>query len=114
MDPAEWSRQSAGMTQQVIVARTEVEWNFMWKLLGSEPEYTLEPGWFAVGIFLGQRPTSGYAVRIVSSQDEAGEHVIRYQETAPSPGAMVLGVLTSPFLIHTFPDPGIPIRVEKH
>jgi hypothetical protein len=51
-----------------------------------------------VAVFLGQRPTAGYGVRI----DEVTDG-LRISETRPAPGKMVAQVLSSPFKVVSIP-----------
>jgi hypothetical protein len=53
-----------------------------------------------IAIFLGSRPTSGYAVDIVSIEPAAsGGTVVRYREQRPARDAMTAQVLTSPYVV---------------
>ncbi len=109
---SEWQghgSQVAGET--VIVAATGSEWIALWRRIGRAPPSTLADGRVAVGIFLGQRNTGGFTVEIVSAGRAGGEFVVGYEESRPT--GMVTMSITYPWLIRLFPDPGVPVRVEK-
>ena len=52
-----------------------------------------------VAIFLGEKPTGGFAVEIVRVGRQNGEFVVDYKEINPASGAMVTQALTQPFHI---------------
>jgi hypothetical protein len=55
---------------------------------------------FVVGIFLGRRPSSGYAVTVPQAAvTEAGQIVLSEQRMAPGPGCVLAGALTAPFVL---------------
>ena len=54
-------------------------------------------------VFLGSRPTAGYAVEIVRARQEGVALVVSYKETRPSPDSVAAQVLTSPYHIVAVP-----------
>jgi hypothetical protein len=56
-----------------------------------------------VGVFLGTRPTAGFAVEIVGYREDEGRLVVQYRETAPSRGAITAQMLTSPYHLVAVP-----------
>lgn len=63
-----------------------------------------------VAVFLGRRPTAGYAVNIEQVADG-----LRISERTPAPGTMVAQVLTSPLKVVSFPtakDRPLNLHVE--
>jgi hypothetical protein len=101
--------------QEVVIQSAE-EWRELWSTHApSAPapppvDFARE---LVVGIFAGQRPTSGYQVQVV--RVERGETMISvvYQVTGPPADAMVAQVLTQPFLLITLPRLGLPIRFSR-
>ena len=82
-----------------VVVRTAAEWQALWK--EHDPEGAAPAVDFAqsivVGIFLGSRPTAGFAVEITTVRMEATRTVVEYLERSPPRDAFVAQVLTSPF-----------------
>ncbi|GGK86990.1 protease complex subunit PrcB family protein [Deinococcus radiotolerans] len=56
-----------------------------------------------VGVFLGQRPTGGYGVQVLSAQASGSTLTLRVRLTAPAPGAILAQVITSPWAIVSVP-----------
>ncbi len=94
-----------------IVATTQAEWEALWQSVGREPPVALPDGSIALGIFLGQRPTAGYLIDIVSAAESDGAFVVVYEERKPS--GIVAMVITSPYLVRVFPEPDLPVSIEK-
>ena len=57
-----------------------------------------------LGVFWGQRPTGGYAIRVTGGAEEGGAITIRLATHHPERGAMVTQVLTSPYAIAVIRD----------
>lgn len=66
-----------------------------------------------VGIFLGNRPTTGYKVEITGARKEGAELVITWREVAPAEGASVNATVTSPFALAGIQRHDGPVRFEK-
>ncbi|MDK2013767.1 MULTISPECIES: protease complex subunit PrcB family protein [unclassified Deinococcus] len=56
-----------------------------------------------IGVFLGQRPTGGYGVQVVSAISSGTQLTLRIRLTAPVPGAILAQVITSPWAIVSVP-----------
>ncbi len=113
---AESAMQWQGILSEVaevttVVARTQAEWAALWQRVGQEPPVALPDGTVAVSIFLGRRPTAGYGIEIVSAAQSVAGFTVVYEERKPA--GPVLMVVTFPYLIRLFPDPGLPVRVER-
>jgi hypothetical protein len=81
-----------------VVARTSAEWTQVWKEHAPEREmpavdFTQS---MVVGVFLGSRPTAGYAVEIISIERDGSDLVVLYRERAPGPGMITAQVITMP------------------
>ena len=88
-----------------IVARTQSEWDAVWQqhVLGDSssrppPVVDFEKE-VVVALFLGDKPTGGYDVRISRAEQSHDTLTIHYQERNPPPGGMVNQTLTQPFHI---------------
>ena len=81
------------------VARTQAEWERLWKRHGSaQPAPAVDFGkTMVVGVFLGSRPTAGYRVEIARIDVEGSAVVVRYAENEaagrPDGGAGADGAL---------------------
>ena len=112
-EPAvQWhGHRSSVVEETLIVATSPVEWEALWARVGTSAPVELPEDMIGVGIFLGVRPTAGYLIEVVSASTANGEFVVAYGERKPSgPVAMVI---TYPYLIQLFPNPGVPVRIEK-
>jgi protease stability complex PrcB-like protein len=82
-------------------ARTVGEWETLWRLHGGERtrpavDFSKE---FVVAVFLGSRPTAGFAVEIVGTREDAAALMVQYRETRPPADRIVAQVLTMPYHI---------------
>ena len=98
-----------------VVARTAAEWTALWRQHSPDrPRPTVD---FAremiAGVFLGSRPSAGFAVDIVSARDEHGALIVRYRETVPRPGAIAAQVITSAYCIIALPRHDGDVRFER-
>lgn len=64
-----------------------------------------------IGVFLGQRPTGGYSVRVTGVSAESGVLTLTVAVTAPGPGTMTTQALTSPWTIVRVPGSFREVRV---
>lgn len=85
------------------VIRNDAEWRALWQRhtsLQSTPpplpaiDFKNE---LVIAIFLGEKPTGGYAVEITSAERSDGVLTITYDEKSPRPGGMTIQALTQPF-----------------
>lgn len=82
-----------------VVARTAAEWNTIWRRHSPDRppppvDFTQE---MVVGVFLGSRPTAGFALEVIGMDVAAGELVVRYRERRPGRDAITAQVITSPY-----------------
>jgi len=104
------------MARQAVV-RTEGEWEALWRVHGGDRtrpaiDFSKE---MVVGLFLGSRPTAGFAIEIVGLRDDGGALVVQYRETRPPAGAIVAQILTMPYHIIAVSrrPPAVDVRFEK-
>ena len=100
---------------QQSVAKTAAEFQTLWQQ--HAPGRPLPAVDFAknmvVAVFLGSRPTGGFAVEITGVESEGEATVVRWAERKPAPGQMASQVLTAPSFMATVPRRDGPVRFEK-
>ncbi len=97
------------------VARTAAEWAALWKQHAWErPQPKVDfPREMVVGVFLGSRPTAGFAVDIVGTREEQGVLFVRYRETRPARGLVTAQVITSAYHIVALPARAGDVKFER-
>ena len=96
-------------------ARTAAEWATLWRQhAGDQPAPRVD---FAVNtvlaVFLGARPSAGYAVEITGIRAEGTGLVVLWSERRPQGDLVTAQVLTSPAHIVAVPKVAGTIRFEK-
>ena len=96
----------SGVRESVqIVARSQSEWNSLWKRHAlAEPtppplpaiDFTKE---IIVAVFLGEKPTGGHDVEITSIEQKNDALLVSFVEKSPPPGEVLTQALTQPFHI---------------
>lgn len=97
------------------VARTAAEWAALWKMHAGEsqpPSVDLDAR-TVVAVFLGSRPTAGYAVEIVGTRTANGALIVQWQERRPAGRDILAQVLTAPATIVSIPKFAGEIKFEK-
>ena len=97
------------------VARSASEWDALWRRHApgrSAPAVDFSRN-MVVAVFLGSRPSGGYAAQITSTRIENTVLVVRWAERAPAPGQMAAQVMTAPSHIATVPQHSGQVRFEK-
>ena len=88
-----------------IVIRSQAEWDALWKRhvsIETNPppppaiDFNKE---IVIGVFLGEKPTGGYDVEIIRTEQSDSVLVIHYREKSPLPGSIVIQAVTQPFHI---------------
>ncbi|MCL6580755.1 MAG: protease complex subunit PrcB family protein [Firmicutes bacterium] len=69
-------------------------------------------GWRMVLVTMGEKPTGGYAVEVVTAARSAGGWVIDVRFVSPKPGDVVTQVLTYPYGFVKVPDDGLAVVVR--
>ena len=106
---------SNGSTARQAVVRSPEEWTSMWTSLPTKqaaPDVAFDQ-MMVVGVFLGNRPTTGYKVEITGARKEGADLVVTWREVAPAEGAGVNATVTSPFALAGIERHDGPIRFEK-
>ncbi|MBB5232854.1 protease complex subunit PrcB family protein [Deinococcus budaensis] len=70
---------------------------------GAPPVPTLRAGETVVGVFLGQRPTGGYSVRVTGASGQGETLTLTVEVRAPGAGAITTQALTSPWTLVRVP-----------
>ncbi len=97
-----------------VVVRAPEDWERLWQEHAPrQPMPAVDFGErMVVGVFLGTRPTSGFAVRVTRARLAGQGLVIEYGERQPSANAMVMPVVTSPFQLVSLPKRAGEVRFE--
>ena len=97
------------------VARNASEWAALWKMHSGEskPPAVDLGSRTVVAVFLGSRPTAGYAVQIIGTRQANGALIVQWQERRPASGDILAQVLTSPATIVSIPKFAGEIKFEK-
>ena len=87
------------------VARTPAEWAALWRRhAGDQPapkiDFTKRT---VVAVFLGTRPTAGYAVEVSGTKPVDKTLIVEWSEQTPTPGNVVAQVITSPSHLVSIP-----------
>jgi hypothetical protein len=115
----EWKGDSSGITiQREVVIKDPESWAQLWaehqspRGTPSAPPAIDFENHMVVGIFLGDRGSSGYAVEIIATQYQDNELIIIYKETKPdmSGGMGFLTVMTQPYHLKAIPPTNTPVR----
>ena len=86
------------------IARSADEWQTLWSAHSAETTPTVDFSRFIViGVFLGTRPTSGYAAEIVRVRSQGPVRTVEYREQRPPADSFNLQVLTAPFHLIRIP-----------
>ena len=98
-----------------VVARTAAEWAALWRQHAGDsaaPKVDLGSR-TVVAVFLGSRPSAGYAVDITGTSEAGGVLTVKWSERRPDPGEIAAQVLTSPMVVATIPKFAGKIVFEK-
>lgn len=87
------------------VARTPAEWAALWRLHAGQaplPKVDFSKR-TVVAVFLGTRPSAGYAVEVSGTKPVGKTLVVEWREQAPKPGEVSAQVMTSPSHLVSIP-----------
>lgn len=105
---------SAVQKPDQVVIHNNREWKALWarhrrfeKAGAPRIDFTKQQ---VLGVFLGSRPTGGYAVRIVSARADGGKLVVTAEEQKPKPGMLTTEALTAPFCLVAVPKSTLPVK----
>jgi len=96
-----------------VVVRTEAEWTRLWQAHDASPADKRPPIDFdrdmVIAVFLGQRPTAGYRVRIMDVRQSPDELQVHVRERKPDSQAVLAQVLSYPFVMIRLPRKDLPV-----
>jgi hypothetical protein len=100
---------------ETVVARNSSEWLSLWgrlPLKRTPPAVTFD-NTMIVAVFLGARPTAGYAVQITGTRLDGDTLTVEFAEQAPPETASNPPMETTPFVVAGVRRHDGPIRFEK-
>jgi hypothetical protein len=91
-----------------IVVRSQSDWAALWSRhartqLASPPPPVDFSRDMVVALFMGERPTAGYAIEVTRIERTDAGLAVHYRATGPDPAAMNAQVLTRPFQLIRLP-----------
>lgn len=98
-----------------VVVRTAAEWQALWKAHDAQsaaPSVDFTQS-IVVAVFLGTRPTAGFAVEITAMRMEGNRAVVEYRERRPPRDALLAQILTSPFHVVRLARPSGSIEFRR-
>ncbi|HJQ60348.1 MAG TPA: protease complex subunit PrcB family protein [Vineibacter sp.] len=110
-----WQGPQAGaVVPKTQIANTQAEWQDLWSSLRRDPAPSFDPErQTGVAILLGQRPTPGYRIGVIGTEQRGDRLVIVVEETHPTAKAAPPPVVTSPFTIMLIERSAANVSVEK-
>ncbi|MBK8576116.1 MAG: hypothetical protein IPN90_10755 [Elusimicrobia bacterium] len=116
----EWQGDSSGIEDyREIVIRDAGAWAKLWNEHQSNmgfpspvPAVNFKDS-MVVGIFLGERGSSGFNVQMTETIVTKDEVVILHIETSAASGMMQLTVMTQPYHLKIIPHTNLPVRFKK-
>jgi hypothetical protein len=109
-----WRGPEAGVvSRDTQVATTNAEWHALWSSLRRDPAPAFDASrQTGVAILLGQRPTPGYHVGILGTEQRGDRVIVVIEETRPHGGSLPHKI-TSPYAILLIDQSGAPVSVEQ-
>lgn len=95
--------------------RTAQEWAALWKAHAGEaaaPRVDFAKK-MVLAVFLGSRPSSGFAVEITATRADGDGLVVQWRERRPDADTMTAQVMTAPAHMVAVPKVAGPIKFEK-
>jgi len=106
----------SGVTDfKTVVVRNNTEWLALWSRLPlkrTAPAVTFD-NTIVTAVFLGTRPTAGYAVHITGTRRDGDALVVEFAEQAPPGTASNAPMETTPYVIAGISRHDGPIRFER-
>jgi hypothetical protein len=107
-------RSEVSAPRQVTV-RDAKEWAALWRAHGSKKalpavDFSRE---MVVGVFMGERPTAGFAVEIVGCREAGNGVTVQYREKVPDRDDITAQVIVSPYHLAAIPRRTGAVMFEK-
>lgn len=107
----EWKGQQGGPAEPaVVVASDRAEWARAWRLVGKDAPPLDFARLVGVMVFVGEKPTGGYAVVFDEPVARGGDVLVRYR--VPEPGGFATQALARPWKARAFARPKGRVVVE--
>ncbi len=90
---------AAAAVDLTVTARDQRGWDILWQLVGQPQPGPLPDAAMAVGVFIGSRPTAGFAVNITDVQPGETGITVRYAETTPQDPDIAAQQITAPYTV---------------
>ena len=109
------ARPEAGaIGRETQVATTNAEWHALWSSLRRDPAPAFDPSrQTGVAILLGQRPTPGYHIGILGTEQRGDRVIVVIEEARPQGRTVLPHRVTSPYAILLIDQSGAPVSVEQ-
>lgn len=106
---------SAPLAGGSLIATTEAQWQIMWRgLRGDQPVPPFnEARQTGVAIILGERPSTGHSVSIISTAQRAGRIVVLFEERHPPRLLPTRTAIATPYTILLIDRAGADVVVEQ-
>lgn len=110
-----WQGPEAGtLSRDTQVATTNAEWRALWSGLRHDPPPAFDPTrQTGVAILLGRRPTPGYHIGILGTEQRGDRLIVVIEEARPSTRSLLPQQITSPYAILLINQSGAPVSVEQ-
>jgi len=107
---------ASGVAQPTqLVVRSQNDWAALWSRhmrtqVASPPPPSVDFSHdMVVALFMGERPTGGYAIEVTRIERTAQGLTVHYRTSRPDPSAMQTQALTQPFHLVTVPRVDDPV-----
>lgn len=106
---------SAPLAGGSLIATTEAQWQVMWRgLRGDQPIPPFnEARQTGVAIVLGERPSAGHSVSIISTGERAGRIVVLFEERHSPRMPPTRAAATTPYTILLIDRAGADVVIEQ-
>ncbi len=100
---------------ETVVVRDGKQWAALWQRHadGAERPAVDFGRDMVIAVFLGQRPSGGYGVRIRDVREEPERITVHVQRVIPEPGSAVTQVITHPFVMIRLPRRDKPVTFAE-
>jgi hypothetical protein len=106
--------QAHAVARDTQIATTPAEWRTLWSSLRRDPPPAFDPArQTGVAILLGQRPTPGYHVSILGTEQRGERLIVVVEETRPPADELMPQRTTSPYAIVLINHSGALVSVEQ-
>lgn len=109
-----WSGPYSAGLEGTRTIESEKDWRALWKLVAKGPAPSVDfQSKQVVGVFIGPRPSGGFAVEILGASRTETAMVVQFRETSPAPGRTPPEGASSPYALRVIERSDLPIRYQK-